>query len=239
MEQTFSGQVALVTGGGKGIGLGIAKALAGRGARVAITGRHMDTLKAALSVLGDGAMALEMDVRDQTSVQAGVAKVAEWGGKIDIVVNNAGIGLLSTPLMETTTEAWHDVIDTNLTGCFYVTKAAWPHVVASKGQIMNVSSIAGTQGFSGCSAYCASKFGVSGFTDVLKREGEAVGVRALAICPGPVDTDIWGVWATGDEKARMMTGEHLGELAANMLATPRNIDLGPWVVVNAVSPWTG
>lgn len=236
MEQTFDGQVALVTGGGQGIGLGIAKALADRGARVAVSGRHQTTLDAAVTAMGGG-LAVTIDVRDEGSVAQGVDRVVEWGGRLDVVVNNAGIGLLMTNVPDTTTQAWNDVIATNLTGAFLVTKAAWPHLVASKGQVLNVSSIAGTQGFKGAGAYCASKFGLSGFTEVLKMEGAEVGVRALSLCPGPVDTEIWGDWASGDERSRMMTPEQLGVLAAQMLGSPRNIDLSQWIVVNATSPW--
>jgi NAD(P)-dependent dehydrogenase (short-subunit alcohol dehydrogenase family) len=181
-----------------------------------------------------------MDVRDEQSVRNGVAEAAEWGGRLDIVVNNAGIGLLDTPLLETSSDAWRDVVETNLTGAFYVCKAAWPHLASSKGQILNVGSLASTQGFSGASAYCASKYGINGLTEVLKKEGAASGIRALCICPGAVDTDIWAPeWAGEQERARMMSADQVGELAAEMLAAPRNLDLGPWVVVNAANPWAG
>lgn len=238
MDQVFDGQVALVTGGGKGIGFGIALALAQRGARVAITGRDMDALDAAISRLPGSVRAVPMDVREERSVQMGVKAIATWGGRIDMLVNNAGIGLLDTPLVDTSLEAWRNVIETNLTGLFAVTRAAWPHLVESKGQVLNVSSIAGTQGFVGASAYCASKFGVSGFTEVLKKEGAPLGIRALTICPAAVDTDIWEEeWASDDVRSRMMSPDQIGRLAAEMLATPRNIDLAPWVVQNSVSPW--
>lgn len=237
MDRTFDGQVALVTGGGKGIGLGVAKALADRGAKVAVTGRHPETLESAVNSLTGGGLALAMDVREEESVRRGVQAAIDWGGKLDIVVNNAGIGLLETPLLETTAEAWRDVLETNLTGAFFVTKAAWPHLVASKGQVLNVSSISGTQGFIGASAYCASKFGLNGLTEVLKKEGTDVGIRVMAICPGAADTDIWSYWASDDERSRMMTSDQLGELAVAMLGAPRNVDLGALVVVNAVSPW--
>lgn len=239
MEGILNGKVALVTGGGKGIGLGIAKALEARGAKVAITGRHPATLETAVNAMVCGGLALEMDVRDEESVRRGVEEAVNWGGGLDILVNNAGIGLLETPLSETTSEAWRDILETNLTGAFHVTKSAWPHLVASEGQVLNVSSISGTQGFSGASAYCASKFGLNGLTEVLKKEGAPVGVRVMAICPGAVDTDIWsGEWATGQERAKMMTPEQIGDLAAVMLGAPRNIDLSSLVVTNMVSPWS-
>jgi 3-oxoacyl-[acyl-carrier protein] reductase len=130
-------------------------------------------------------------------------------------------------------------VDTNLTGSFLVTKAAWPHLVESKGQVLNVASIAGKQGFVGASAYCASKFGLMGFTEVLKKEGADAGIRVLALCPGAIDTDIWEPkWASSEVRARMMTPDQIGGLAAQMLSTPRNIELGPWVVLNSANPWT-
>jgi NAD(P)-dependent dehydrogenase (short-subunit alcohol dehydrogenase family) len=236
MDRCFEGQVALVTGGGKGIGLGIAKALSERGAKVAVAGRHSTTLDSAVDSCAD-ALAVLMDVKVEDSVRKGISAVVEWGGRLDLLVNNAGIGLLDTPLTETSTDAWRDVIETNLTGAFYATKFSWPHLTASQGQILNVSSIAGTRAFAGASAYCASKFGLSGFTEVLKLEGADAGIRVLALCPGAASTEIWGAWATEEVKSRMMSAEDLGALAAAMFAAPRNLDLGPWIVVNAVSPW--
>ncbi|MFN8138704.1 MAG: SDR family NAD(P)-dependent oxidoreductase [Fimbriimonadales bacterium] len=237
MQNPFANQVALVTGGGKGIGLGIAKALASHGASVVITGRHQSTLDTAKSELNNDTIALTMDVRDEQSVQSGINQLIQKTGRLDIVVNNAGIGLLQTPLSETTTDQWRDVIETNLTGAYFVTKAAWPHLIKSRGQIMNVSSIAGTQGFSGATAYCASKFGLSGFSEVLKKEGAEFGIRALTLCPGPIATDIWGDWAAPEEKARMITADQLAEVAIAMLAAPRNMELSHLVVTNATSPW--
>lgn len=239
MDRVLDGRVALVTGGGKGIGLGIAQALSDRGAKVAVTGRHQSTLDDAVAALGDG-LAIEMDVRDEESVKQGISRAVEWADKLDILVNNAGIGLLETPLGQTSSDAWRDIIDTNLTGVFFATKAAWPHLSSSKGQVLNVASIAGKQGFVGGSAYCSSKFGLMGFTEVLKKEGAEVGIRVIAICPGAVDTDIWeSKWANEDVRGRMMTSGQIGELAAQMLAAPRNLELDSWVVLNAKSPWAG
>lgn len=239
MNESLKGQVALITGGGKGIGLGIAKGLAARGVRLALTGRDRAALDKARKSLGDDGIAITMDVRDEGSVKRGVEEAAAWGGGLNILVNNSGIGVLETPLMETTHEVWRDVIETNLTGAFMVTQAAWPMLTATRGQVLNVSSIAGTQGYSGASAYCASKHGLNGLTEVLKKEGAEIGVRVLAICPGAVDTDIWDTkWASKDNRERMMTVDQLGEIAAQMLSTPRNIELNSWIVVNAVSPWT-
>jgi NAD(P)-dependent dehydrogenase (short-subunit alcohol dehydrogenase family) len=239
MNDSLKGQVALITGGGKGIGLGIAKALAARGVRLVLTGRDRGALETALTSIGGEGLAITMDVRDEGSVERGVQQASAWGGGINIVVNNSGIGVLETPLMNTSHSVWRDVIETNLTGAFLVTQASWPLLVAAKGQLLNVSSIAGTQGFNGASAYCASKHGLNGFTEVLKKEGAEVGVRVLAICPGSVDTDIWDAkWASKEHRARMMTTDQLGEIAAQMLSTPRNIDLNSWIVVNATSPWS-
>ncbi|MBL8040436.1 MAG: SDR family oxidoreductase [Chthonomonas sp.] len=237
MEGDFSGQVVLVTGGGKGIGRAIAVELARRGARVAISGR--DEAAIAAVAKETGALAVQMDVRQEDSIQQRMQSVLDWGGRLDILVNNAGIGLLSTSLTETQPQKWRDVIDTNLTGPYMVSRAAWPHLAASKGQILNISSVAGTRGFQGASAYCASKFGLNGLNEVLKMEGAAVGIRVLAMCPGAISTEIWGDLATDAEKHKMMTPEQIGALAAQMLATPRNIDLGNWVILNSIDPFSG
>lgn len=237
MDNSFAGQVALVTGGGKGIGRAIAGALAGRGAKVVVTGRDAVAFRTTAEQIGGHAV--QMDVRDAESISRAITDAVAWGGKLDILVNNAGIGLLATPMPETTERAWRDVIETNLTGPFMVTQSAWPHLVAAKGQILNISSIAGTAAFSGASAYCASKFGLNGFTEVLKIEGAPLGIRVLAMCPGAIATDIWGSWADEAEKAKMMTPEQIGELAAIMLSTPRNIDLGHWRLNNVVDPFSG
>lgn len=235
MERILEGKIALVTGGGKGIGRAIATSLAQQGAKVAVSGRHMDVLEAvADSVSG---LAVTMDVRDEASVRGAVAAVVDWGGSLDVLVNNAGIGLLSTTLRETTSEGWREVLDTNLSGPFLVTREAWPHLCETQGQILMVSSVAGTRGFHGASAYCASKFGLNGLTEVLKLEGAEFGVRVLAVCPGAIATDIWGDMVSTDELDRMMEPAQIGDLAARMLTTPRNIDLGKWVILNAKDPF--
>lgn len=240
MEQTFAGQVALVTGGGQGIGLAMAKALAARGARVAVTGRRMATLGPAAASLGANGTAVQMDVRDDGAVRQAVDQVTKWGGRLDILVNNAGIGVLETPILETTPEVFRDVMETNLTGTFVVTQAAWPHLVASRGQILNISSIAGTMGYAGASAYCSSKWAMNGLTLVLKEEGKAHGIRAMALCPGAIDTDIWtDSLADKEVRDKMISPDQLAGLAMAMLEAPRNMELpNPWIVTNTVSPWS-
>src|SRR5262245_9234474 len=108
MDRTLEGQIALITGGGKGIGLGIARALAARGARLALTGRDRSALDGALSSLKSDGIAIVMDVRNEQSIKQGIDKVVSWGGSIDILVNNAGIGLLDTPFLQTTLDQWRD-----------------------------------------------------------------------------------------------------------------------------------
>ncbi|MGE0001705.1 MAG: SDR family oxidoreductase, partial [Fimbriimonadaceae bacterium] len=214
MEMILEGKVALVTGGGKGIGRAIAESLAKQGAKVAVSGRHKDALEpVANSVSG---LAVTMDVREEASVRRAVSAVVDWGGSLDVLVNNAGIGLLSTSLGETTSEGWRDVLDTNLTGPFLLTREAWPYLCEAQGQILMLSSVAGTRGFHGASAYCASKFGLNGLTEVLKLEGAEFGVRVLALCPGAIATDIWGDMASTDELDRMMEPAQIGDLAARM-----------------------
>ncbi|HYB73194.1 MAG TPA: SDR family NAD(P)-dependent oxidoreductase [Candidatus Sulfotelmatobacter sp.] len=192
---TLSGRSALITGGGRGIGLAIAMALARQGARVAIASRRQDQLAEAARELERGgaeALALSMDVVERDEVEAGVAEVARRWGRLDILVNNAGASGM-TPLNggEGVDRLWHQILTTNLTGMYYVTRAALPGMPDNAhGRIINISSVLGKFGVAGYAAYCASKHGVIGFTRALALELAPRGITVNAICPGWVDTDM-------------------------------------------------
>src|SRR5262249_8224952 len=156
------------TGGSRGIGLAIARALMGQHARVAITGRDNRRLAAARgSIEGEGPGAVETlsaDVRRYADVERVVtATVARFGG-VDILVNNAGVGVFED-VSAMTPEAWAEVIDTNLTGVFNMCHAALPHLKRRGGAIVNISSLAGKNPFGGGAAYCASKAGLNAFSE--------------------------------------------------------------------------
>ena len=199
MKKALRGQVALVTGGSKGIGLGIAAALVAQGVDVVITGRSESSLADATRRLhgaGDGRVkALSLDVRDYAAAgKAVAAAVAAFGG-LDVVVNNAGAGTFVN-VADMTPSQWSDIIDTNLTGVFNVCSASLAELRRrGGGYIFNISSLAGKNAFVGASAYCASKAGLNAFAEVLNQEVRHDNIKVTTIAPGSVATGFAG----GDE----------------------------------------
>ena len=186
-----SSTVAIVTGGSRGIGFATAELLVGRGAAVAITGMNQATLDNAAALLGRGGarvLALRADVRDQDQVAAAFHRVAqEWEG-FDVLVNNAGVGGF-VEVADMTSEDWHRVIGTNLTGVYHCCHAALPHLTARGGGfIVNVSSLAGVNPFVGGAAYCASKAGLNAFSEALMQEVRHRDIRVSYVMPGSVRT---------------------------------------------------
>lgn len=183
---------ALVTGGGRGIGLACARALLLRGAKVTLAGRDFATLAQAqqeLRALGDVAVQT-MDVTDETSVHEGFAAAAERFGRIDILVNNAGQAK-PAPFLKTDTAHWQQMLAVNLSGVFHCCQAALPAMLdAGWGRIVNVASTAGLTGYRYVAGYVAAKHGVVGLTRALALEVAAKGVTVNAVCPGYTETDI-------------------------------------------------
>ncbi|MBZ9694489.1 MULTISPECIES: SDR family NAD(P)-dependent oxidoreductase [unclassified Mesorhizobium] len=192
VSSMLAGKVALVTGASSGIGEATAAALAAAGARVAVAARRVDRLEALaarIEKIGGTALRIEADVTSNDDVAAMVGKVvAEWG-RLDILVNNAGVMLLS-PAAEATLDDWRHMVELNLLALMGVTKAALPHLKAAKGHIVNVSSVAGRVANPGASGYAATKFGVVGFSESLRREVYADKVRVTVIEPGLVRTEL-------------------------------------------------
>src|SRR5438874_11194881 len=187
------GRVALVTGGGTGIGKAIGLQLAKNGARVAIASRnrsHLDATSAEFRSLSLLVLPVQMDVRNKKDVQRAVSEVvAEWG-EIHILVNNAGIsGLITTDDPDDT--KWYDILDTNLNGMYLITKEVLQHMPEHQGgRVINVSSVLGKFGVPGYAAYCTTKHGMIGFTRALALEVVDRGITVNAICPGWVDTEM-------------------------------------------------
>lgn len=213
----WSGKVALVTGGNRGIGRGIAEALADAGLTVALTARKLDDATRAAAAIGRGARGYACDVRRYADVQALFAAVTRDLGGVDVLVNNAGVGLFG-PVAEMNVEDWHAVIETNVNGVFYCTREAIPRMRSrGGGYIFNVSSLAGRNAFPGASAYCASKHAVNGFSEVLFQEVRDDGIRVTYLMPGSVATE-FGRGAT-EKSGWALQPEDVGEMVVDLLRT--------------------
>ena len=193
MKQSLNGKVALVTGGGTGIGGAAALALASAGARVAITGRRRDRLDQIVSeieALGGRALAIESDVSVEAQAFGAVDQTVATLGRLDIIVNSAGVneagGLQSLDL-----DQWRKVIDINLWGTIYTCKASVPHLkAAGGGDIINISSTAGRRAAGLFASYATSKHGVNGFTESIRQELGNDNIRVSVVEPGATETEI-------------------------------------------------
>jgi len=185
-------KIAIVTGGSRGIGRGVVEALLGDGWKVHFCGKNPDSLQEARSELaksyGDAVDGKAVDVRSQEEVDAFVQKVLDQEGRIDVLVNNAGLGTFGA-VDELTGEQWREVIETNLSGAFYFLHAVAPAMKRQGGGwIFNIASLAGKNPFAGGAAYNASKFGMIGLSEAAMLDLRPHGVRVAAILPGSVDT---------------------------------------------------
>jgi len=184
--------VAIITGASRGIGLAIAAELARRGYRLALLARDQKALEGAARRLGASAPEVKTfpcDVRDAAQVNAASEKILAWAGRVDVLVNNAGIGGFGA-IHELTDEVWDDTLDTNLRGVFLCSRAVAPEMIRQRsGYIINISSLAGKNFFAGAAAYCASKWGLMGLTKCMAEDLRGYGIRVTAICPGSVHTE--------------------------------------------------
>lgn len=189
----LNNKIALVTGGGTGIGKAIAAELAKNGAKVAIASRNRDQLDrvaAELSQSGLEVLAVPMNQRIKADVERGVAEIVGRWGAIHILVNNAGISGLSH-IDDSDDSKWYDIVDTNLNGMYLLTKAALRHMPdQAGGRVINISSVLGKFGVPGYTAYCTTKHGMIGFTRALALEVVSRGITVNTICPGWVDTEM-------------------------------------------------
>jgi NAD(P)-dependent dehydrogenase (short-subunit alcohol dehydrogenase family) len=213
MPQRYRGCVALVTGAASGIGRATALRLRDEGARVA----GLD----AAGVDLEGVLEVRCDVRDEDSVGASVARVAEWGGRIDLVANVAGVASYGHTADVTLAE-WDRILSVNLTGTFLVSRAALPHLVAARGAIVNVASLAGVRGWRYSAAYSAAKGGVVALSRALAVEFAPDGVRVACVCPGSVDTPLKrGLRPVPDPSPRLL--EHGRSLVDPPVAQPDEV----------------
>ncbi|MFC7490483.1 MULTISPECIES: SDR family NAD(P)-dependent oxidoreductase [unclassified Knoellia] len=190
MTQDLEGKVALVTGAASGIGRACAEALAAHGATLVLADIDTDGLEAvrsALDLAGTSVSVHPLDVRDEAACRSAVASVVEQHGHLDLLLNCAGMMLLA-PALEADTSEWTAMIEINVLGLMYLTHAALPHLVESKGSVVQMSSMAARAVGPGASAYYASKFAVNGFSEGIRKEVTELGVRVIVIEPGTTET---------------------------------------------------
>ncbi len=217
-ELPLAGQVALVTGASRCIGLAIAEKLGSLGARVAMCARDVKRLRGAAEGLTRGgvqALAIAADVTRAADVSELVERTRGTFGPIDILVNNAGIGVFR-PLIEPSEADWNAVLDTNLKAVFLVSKAVAPEMIRRRtGHIINISSLAGKNAFVSGGMYCASKWGLQGLAACMAEELRGHGVRVSTICPGTVATEFSP--HAGKDLAKMLQPEDVAHAVATVV----------------------
>ena len=220
-------KVALITGGSKGIGYGIAESMLEQGIKVAITSRSQDSADAAVAALkkkypdGD-VIGIASDVTSLDEEYATVDQVIDKYGQLDYLIANAGVGHFA-PIDEMTDEHWHQTIDTNLTGVFHSVKAAVEEIKKTKGYIITIASLAGTNFFAQGAAYNASKFGLVGMTQAIMLDLRPYEVKISTIMPGSVSTHFNGN-EPADKDAWKIQPEDIGELVVDLIKmNPRTL----------------
>jgi NAD(P)-dependent dehydrogenase (short-subunit alcohol dehydrogenase family) len=211
-ENSLRGQIALITGATRGIGLALAQALATQGCDLILTGRSQSAL-ARIRREHSGKrriLAEPCDVRDPSSVDALFRATRKQFGRLDILINNAGIAHPHLPIDQLPFALWKDVMTTNLDGMFLITQAALPSMKRG-GTIVNNLSIAATRVFAGSAAYNASKHGALGFTNTLREELRPKGIRVIGLLPGATDTDIWKTLWPKAPRRKMMSPKTVAE----------------------------
>lgn len=221
----LKGKVAYITGGSKGIGLGIAKTLLDEGMNVAITSRTLSAAREAADSLSDDPsriLALESDVSSLSSETNAVKAATDHFGQLDVLIANAGVGHLVS-IEDLTEQQWNDTIGTNLTGVFHSVKAALDALKKSKGYIITISSLAGTNFFENGAAYNASKFGLVGFSQAIMLDLRKHGIKVSTIMPGSVATE-FNNHIPNEADAWKIQPEDIGQLVADLLhMNPRTL----------------
>lgn len=213
MSNSLDNRVALVTGASSGIGQATALALSGAGAKVAVAARRADRLRALARQAPGEMLVLETDVTDRESVREAVAATVERFGALDILVNNAGL-MLSGFIQGADTTEWTRMIDTNLLGSMYSAHAALPHLLESKGALVQISSTSGRTATAASGVYAATKSGINAFSEALRQEVTEQGVRVVVVEPGFVSTEL----------TSHITDPAIQAMAKDMAASMRTLD---------------
>mgnify|MGYP001806591767 CR=1 FL=1 len=234
---TLAGKVAVITGGGSGVGKATAALFRKAGASVVIAGRDKAKLQAAADELGGGphVIAVPTDVTSSAACEALIAAATTAFGRVDVLVNNAGTNIKDRTIRDLTPEAWDMMIRVNLDGAFYCTKAVLPQMFGRKdGVIVNVVSVAGKRANPlGGAAYVAGKFGMGGFGLVLSNEEKDSGVRVSNVYPGEIDTPILAVRpkpVTDEHRASILKPEDVAEAILFVAQLPPRVSVPELVI---------
>lgn len=238
--QNLQGKTAIVTGGGTGIGRGIARAIAGEGIRVAICGRRSQPLEQTarqIQEAGGEALAIRADVSRQEDVERLVHEVGDAWGVVEILVNNAGIGG-GRSIHEHDVEAWDRIMAVNLRGPFLMCRAVLPAMRRRRsGHIINISSESGLEYYTGNGAYGVSKHALNAFGEIVQRENQELGIRVDTICPGMVVTEMSEGNPVLDE-SKCLYPEDVADLVLWLLSRRPNTKIGrPLLIQTMENPW--
>ncbi|REB05593.1 3-ketoacyl-ACP reductase [Sporosarcina sp. BI001-red] len=222
MAKSLQGKTAYITGAARGIGKAVAVALAKEGVHVGLLARNESTLKnvaAELGELGVKVAYVTADVSSKDQVETAITTLTNDLGPADILINNAGIGAFAS-VLDMDPEEWKKIIDVNLMGTYYVTRAVLPQLIEKNGgDIINISSTNGLNGAATSSAYCASKFGVIGFTESLAQEVRRNNIRVSALAPSTVATDLAleSNLISENDDTKLIQAEDIAEIIVNQL----------------------
>ena len=235
----LSDQIALVTGGGTGIGKAIAKAMLAEGAKVIIVGRKEEILKEAQAELGSDVEMMTCDVTQEDQVKKVYENIMSNHGKIDILINNAGMAAKAKSY-EMSYDLWKKVVDVNLNGAFLCAREAMKIMVNQKsGRIINIGSISGQMSRPENAPYTATKFAIEGLTRALALDGRDHGVAVSVIHPGNAATNIWKGREEISEREGLIPLEDLGKLAVTMLTMSPNVNILGSVILPITQPYLG
>jgi 3-oxoacyl-[acyl-carrier protein] reductase len=236
----LKGKSVIVTGGGTGIGRGVALALGGEGANVAVCGRRRDPLEETVATIGDqggSAVAVQADVSRPEDVARVVAATVERFGTLDALVNNAGIGG-GSEVHTHDLDAWERVIAVNLGGPFLMSRAVLPLMrERRRGHIVNISSESGLEHYTGDGAYGVSKHALNALAETIQRENQAFGIRVDTICPGMVVTEMTK-GSPGLDESKCLYPEDIADLVVWLLTRRANIKIGTPILIQTMeNPW--
>ena len=233
-------KIILVTGASSGIGEAVARRLAAERHTVVLTGRNRKKLESMEREMASGGLrvvAIHGDLSREEDVRFIVGEALKTFGNIQALVHSAGIFRINR-VEETSSDEFRQVMDTNLTSMYYLAKQIMPHFYRQGGgHVVAISSVAARQGFSGETAYCASKWGLMGFLEALRLEGAERGVRVTAVLPGPTRTPAWDLFKGSVLKERMISAESVADAVIYALSQPESTSVREVVVTPARDPF--